>query len=129
MGRMLVLLLAAVSVAAVAPTGGSKPVPVTADNFNRVESHLYFNNSLKGGGSGKFHHVCGMIPIDNQTVIRANRDTLYSSGVFDLNAGPVTVTLPNSGGRFMSIIASISTRSTRPTRSSPTPRPWTECAN
>ena len=105
MSRMLVLLLAAVSVAAVAPTGGSKPEPVTADNFNRAESHLYFNNSLKGGGSGKFHHVRGMIPIDNQTVIRANRDTLYSSGVFDLNAGPVTVTLPNSGGRFMSMIA------------------------
>ena len=27
------------------------PVPVTADNFNRAESHMYFNNSVKGGGS------------------------------------------------------------------------------
>lgn len=43
--------------------------------------------------------------IDNQTVIRANRDTLYSSGVFDLEAGPVTITLPDAGGRFMSMIA------------------------
>ena len=36
-------------------------------------------------------------PIDNQTVIRQNRDTLYSAAVFDLDAGPVTVTLPDRG--------------------------------
>jgi hypothetical protein len=36
-------------------------------------------------------------------VIRMNRDTLYSLSVFDLDAGPVTVTLPNSGQRFMSM--------------------------
>lgn len=33
-----------------------------------------------------------------------NRDTLYSSGIFDLDAGPVTVTLPDSGGRFLSLL-------------------------
>jgi hypothetical protein len=80
-------------------------VPVTADNFNRAESHMYFNNSIKGGGSGKFHPVRVILPIDHQTVIRGNRDTLYSSGVFDLDAGPVTVTLPDPGGRFSSMIA------------------------
>jgi hypothetical protein len=32
-----------------------------------------------------------------------NRDTLYSGAVFDLAAGAVTVTLPNAGGRFMSM--------------------------
>jgi hypothetical protein len=32
-----------------------------------------------------------------------NRDTLYSLLVFDLDAGPVTVTLPNAGQRFMSM--------------------------
>jgi hypothetical protein len=32
-----------------------------------------------------------------------NRDALYSSAVFDLDAGPVTVTLPDSGDRFMSL--------------------------
>jgi hypothetical protein len=80
-------------------------IPVTEANFTRAESHLYFGNSLKGGGAGKFHHFREVMSIDNQTVIRANRDTLYSSGVFDLEAGPVTVTLPDSGGRFMSMIA------------------------
>jgi Protein of unknown function (DUF1254) len=42
-------------------------------------------------------------PIDNQTVIRLNRDTLYGGGVFDLDAGPVTITLPDAGKRFMSL--------------------------
>ncbi len=32
-----------------------------------------------------------------------NRDTLYSSAVFDLDAGPVTVTLPNAGKRYMAM--------------------------
>ena len=32
-----------------------------------------------------------------------NRDTLYSAAVFDLEAGPVTINLPDAGDRFMSI--------------------------
>jgi len=33
-----------------------------------------------------------------------NRDTLYSFAVLDLAAGPATVALPDSGGRFMSLM-------------------------
>jgi hypothetical protein len=33
-----------------------------------------------------------------------NRDTLYSFGVFDLDAGPVTIELPDVGERFMSLL-------------------------
>lgn len=36
-------------------------------------------------------------------MIRLNRDTLYSSAVFDLDAGPVTITLPDAGKRFRSM--------------------------
>lgn len=36
-------------------------------------------------------------------MVRQNRDTLYSAAVFDLDAGPVTVTLPDAGGRFMAM--------------------------
>ena len=76
---------------------------VSPDNFVRAESDLYFGNLVKDGGFGKFHHIRGLSPIDNQVVIRQNRDTLYSAGVFDLDAGPVTITLPNAGDRFMSL--------------------------
>ena len=84
-------------------TGNIPAVPVTVDNFVRAESHLYFNNSISGGGFGKFHHVRELLPIDHQTVIRGNRDTLYSAAVFDLDAGPVTIRLPDAGERFMSL--------------------------
>jgi len=40
--------------------------------------------------------------VDDRIVIRLNRDTLYSSAVFDLDAGPVTITLPEAGQRFRS---------------------------
>ena len=33
-----------------------------------------------------------------------NRDTLYSSAVFDLDAGPVTITLPETNQRYMSML-------------------------
>ena len=32
-----------------------------------------------------------------------NRDTLYSAAVFDLDAGPVSITLPDAGRRFLSM--------------------------
>ena len=58
---------------------------------------------MKEGGFGKFNHERQLAPIDNQTVIRLNRDTLYSFGVFDLDAAPVTVTLPDPGKRYMAM--------------------------
>src|SRR5262245_51970491 len=79
------------------------PVPVTPDNFARAESDLYFGGVVRDNGFGKFFHNREPTPIDKQTVIRMNRDTLYSGAVFDLDAGPVTISLPDAGKRFMSM--------------------------
>jgi hypothetical protein len=85
-----------------APSGNA--VPVTINNFIRAESELYFNVvAVREGNFGKFGHRREVTDVDKQTVIRMNRDALYSSAVFDLDAGPVTVTLPDSGDRFMSL--------------------------
>jgi hypothetical protein len=81
----------------------AQPLPVTVENFTRAESDLYFSNIVKRGSLGRFHHDREPADIKNQTVIRLNRDTLYSSAVFDLNAGPVTITLPDTGKRFRSM--------------------------
>jgi hypothetical protein len=84
------------------PAGGV--VPVTVDNFARAETDNYLAiNAKEAGGVGKLGHHREPTSIDHQTVIRLNRDTLYSFGVFDLAASPVTVTLPDSGKRFMSL--------------------------
>lgn len=88
-----------------APAAENNAVAVTADNFNRAETDMYFTTGVKeSNGIGQFFHRSGLMAIDNQTVIRANRDVLYSSAVFDLDAGPVTVTLPDPGKRFMSMM-------------------------
>lgn len=79
------------------------PVPVTVDNFPRAESDLYMSRTVQDGALGKFLHRRTPAEIEHQTVIRLNRDTLYSSAVFDLDAGPVTITLPDAGKRFMSL--------------------------
>jgi hypothetical protein len=86
------------------PVATPATVPVTVKNFQRAESDTYFANSVKRGGFGKLYHYRTPTPIDQQEVIRMNRDTLYSSGVFDLDAGPVTIALPDPGKRFMSLL-------------------------
>jgi len=76
-------------------------VSVTVDNFNRAETDMNFAGGA-GRKVGTFLHHREPISIDFP-IVRPNRDTLYSLSVFDLDAGPVTVTLPNAGSRFMSM--------------------------
>jgi hypothetical protein len=78
-------------------------IPVTIDTFARAETDLYFSNFVQEGGIGKFFHSRAPTPLDEQKAIRMNRDTLYSSAVFDLDAGPVSITMPDPGNRFMSL--------------------------
>lgn len=86
-----------------AATSGSAAIPVTAKNFARAESDLYFSNIVRNDGFGKFMHIREPTSLDQQDVVRMNRDTLYSGAVFDLTAGPVIITLPEAGKRFMSM--------------------------
>lgn len=76
--------------------------PVTIYNFVRAESDKYFKAYVDQGGFGKFHHIRNPTPIDKQDVIRMNRDTLYSMGIFDLTT-PVTINKPDTGDRFQSM--------------------------
>ena len=79
-------------------------VPVNPDNFIRAETDHYFSTMVKNGSFGKFTHNRAFGPIEKQNaIVRPQRDTLFSLGVFDLDAGPVTVILPNAGKHFMSM--------------------------
>lgn len=84
-------------------TDAAAGVMVTVENFVRAETDTYFAAVVRDDGFGKFHPTRELAPIDGQTVIRLNRDTLYSSAVFDLDAGPVTIALPDAGSRFLSM--------------------------
>ena len=110
--RMLKFIFAAFSLVGAVSSASAQglssndgAVPVTVDNFARAESDNYFAaNAKEAGGLGKLSHRREPASIDGQTVIRLNRDTLYSFGVFDLTAGRVTITLPDAGERFMSLM-------------------------
>ena len=49
---------------------------------------------------GQFAHVPAFPAADFKAVVRPNFDTLYSSIWLDLSAGPVIVSLPDTGGRY-----------------------------
>ena len=81
----------------------STPIPVTVENFIRAESDLYFGAVVKRNGFGKFEFTRTPSLIEEQTVVRMNRDTLYGAAIFDLDAGPVTITLPDAGARYLAL--------------------------
>jgi hypothetical protein len=54
-------------------------------------------------GVNKWWHLYEPVPLDKQTVIRMNRDTLYSSAIVDISEG-ATLTLPDAGERYMSVM-------------------------
>jgi hypothetical protein len=82
---------------------GNGTKPVNVDNFVRAETdHMIRANMKKGGLTvGKVTHSRQPTTPETQAVIRSNQDTLYSAVVLDLSK-PVTVTLPEIGGRYMS---------------------------
>jgi hypothetical protein len=77
-------------------------IHVNADNFVRAETHRMFRDiQAQAGGVGNFRHNRTPARIDEQTVIRLNRDTLYSFAIVDL-AEPARLTLPDADERYLS---------------------------
>jgi hypothetical protein len=77
-------------------------VPVNVDNFAKAESDRMFAALLgRAGGLGVWHHDRALASLDEQTVIRQNRDTLYSFLILDISGG-ATLTLPDGGDRYLS---------------------------
>jgi hypothetical protein len=77
---------------------------VSVENFVRAETDRMFSVLVAdAGGVNHFKHNRLPTPLDNQPVIRMNRDTLYSFGVVDISAG-ATITVPESGDRYVSVM-------------------------
>jgi hypothetical protein len=79
-----------------------RDVIVTIDNFRRAETDRILGDLVGRNGLGRFVHQREFPAIDLPTVY-PNRDTLLSMAVFDLDAGPVTITLPNADARFIAM--------------------------
>ncbi len=79
-----------------------KPINVNVDNFVRAETAAQFDRALKAvGGVNKWLHIRQPTPLDQQIVIRMNRDTLYSAVIVDISKGAAFI-MPDSGKRYMS---------------------------
>lgn len=79
-------------------------IPVTVDNFARAESaRMFAALAHRAGGSNRWQHGRSPTPVDAQTVVRMNRDTLYSVNILDISQG-ATVTLPDAGDRYVSVM-------------------------
>jgi len=77
---------------------------VTVETFVRAESNRMMANLMgAAGGINRWQHNRAPTPLDKQTVVRMNRDTLYSFAVVDLAEGAV-VTIPDSGDRYASLM-------------------------
>lgn len=100
--RATLISMAIVLFAGMASVGADEPVTVA--NFVRAESDTMIraNMSMLGVEIGKFAHLREPTTPENQPVIRMNQDTLYSGTVLDLSK-PVQITLPEAGGRYMSM--------------------------
>ena len=77
---------------------------VNVDNFARAETDRMFADLQRdAGGVNRFLHHRAPATVDHQTVIRLNRDTLYSFAVVDISAG-ATLTIPDAGDRYLSVM-------------------------
>jgi hypothetical protein len=106
MTKISMRILAAMSLVVASSVASAQTTPssaelVTVENYNRAQTDVNFAGVVKNGGFGKFRHGRELAPPVQQGIVRPNRDTLYSFAVFDLDAGPVTITLPDAGKRFM----------------------------
>ena len=77
-------------------------IPVTVNNYVRAETAGQFDRILKmTGGINKLMSFRGPTPLDKQSVIRMNRDTLYSFAIVNISEG-ATLTMPETDGRYNS---------------------------
>jgi len=88
-----------------ADAGVAHALQVTPDNFARAESDMQFMTVVKRGGFGRLTHERDFPPAGRQSASWADGDVLRSRAIFDLELGPVTVTIPPTGERFVSIEA------------------------
>lgn len=79
---------------------------VTPENYIRAETDVAFAGFQKNAGSriNQFYYITEPTPLDQQAVVRMNRDTLYAGAVVDTRGG-ATVTIPEfPDDRYFSLL-------------------------
>ena len=98
------LLITGIAIIVLASTHAADAPKVTAFNYVRAETDVQMKGYIATYNNfGKFEHFRQPYDVNNQVTVRTNMDTLYSFGVWDLRS-PVTITLPETGGRYQSLM-------------------------
>ena len=97
------LLIALLAIFAITPVQAQDADKVTVENYVRAESDLQMKLWIqKLDNFGKFYHFRDPYK-EKRVTVRGNQDTFYSFGVWDLTS-PITVTLPETGGRYQTLM-------------------------
>ena len=88
-----------------APKWDAQAPHVDAYNFVRAETDI----QMKGYATapftfGQFTHGRKAYDVNHQVTLSGNRDTIYSFGVFDLSKSDLTITMPDSDGKYMTLM-------------------------
>ena len=79
-------------------------IVVTEDNFVRAETNrMLVGLQAQAGGLNRWKHHREPASLDEQTVIRMNRDTLYSLAVVNISDG-ATLAVPDAAGRYLTVM-------------------------
>jgi len=77
---------------------------VTPETFIRAETDRYFAISMAlNGAVNRLLHYRRLVPLDQQSVVRMNRDTLYSVGIVDTEGGASVHIPPMPDDRYASV--------------------------
>lgn len=80
------------------------PVTVDIDNYATAEVASQVDRFVGLGALvNEWIHFRRPTPLDQQSVIRMNRDTLYSLAVVDISEGAV-LRIPDAGGRYLTVM-------------------------
>jgi hypothetical protein len=77
---------------------------VKPQTYIRAETDRTFHNiARQAGGVNRWFVIRKPTPLDQQTVVRMNLDTLYSASIVDTSKGATVTIPPLPKGRFMSV--------------------------
>jgi hypothetical protein len=104
-GRLIGWIAAFLVGALCAAEVAAQSIVVTRETYARAETDRSFANIVQqAGGVNRFFKIRKPTPLDQQTVVRMNRDTLYAAAIVDTSKG-ATITLPEMpAGRYFSAL-------------------------
>ncbi len=102
---MALITVSAQTIAQDASKSAAAGVKVTPETYIRAETdRAFLGGAMQAGGVNRFDHTRAPTSVDQQPIVRMNKDTLYSGSIIDTEGG-ATITVPEiPGDRYVSVL-------------------------